>query len=135
MKSKNPPSRAGDPERAWAEEVVGRLRLAPSTDLDGMVKAVARHLGRPLVLAEVEGCATNGKLEDRGGITTICVPGSALAWDRRRIVCRGLARAIYRAPGARDGRPDYRHPVEREVEFAAMALVNHLRGPWSRESA
>jgi hypothetical protein len=114
------------PERAWAEEVVRAIPLPTPLHLRALIQAVAHHIGTPLHIVEVDACTLNGALELHQGVTAICVPTGAAERHRRFMICRGLARALYRAPGARDGHMDLSQPLEREVEFAAMALAQRL---------
>lgn len=114
------------PERDWAQDTVRAIALPTPLDLPGLIQALADHLGTPLAIGETDARVVNGALELRRGVTTICIPAGATGRHRRFMICRGLARALYRAPGARDGILDLSQPLEREVEFAALALAQHL---------
>ncbi|MCX4774509.1 hypothetical protein OG322_35375 [Streptomyces sp. NBC_01260] len=45
---------------------------------------------------------------------------------RRHLVCRGLARCVYREPGHRTGRIDYSTTTEQEIEYTALFLGRHV---------
>lgn len=45
---------------------------------------------------------------------------------QRHTVCRGLARALYRDPGALEGRIDYSRAIEQEIEYAATIVSSRL---------
>ncbi|WP_331756110.1 hypothetical protein OH791_38765 (plasmid) [Streptomyces anulatus] len=70
----------------------------------------------------------NGALEFRpGGGTAIVVPAGTTTPNRHRhLVCRGLARCLYREPGHRTGRIDYSTTTEQEIEYTALFLGRHV---------
>ncbi|MDT0616048.1 hypothetical protein [Streptomyces lancefieldiae] len=77
----------------------------------------------------VDALAANGAPEEGpGGRVRIRTPtditsSSSYYWP---LICRGLASAPYREAGARHGRTDYTHAIERETEQAVTLLPAHL---------
>ncbi|MCX4967059.1 hypothetical protein [Streptomyces sp. NBC_00654] len=47
---------------------------------------------------------------------------------RRHLVCRGLARCLYRQPGHRTGRIDYSTRTEQEIEHTALLVGRYVDG-------
>ncbi|MFI2429751.1 serine/threonine protein kinase [Streptomyces sp. NPDC018955] len=114
-------------EYEWALEVVGRLQVPEQAGLDEVIALVARQVGRPLAAVPVDAPVANGALEEGlGGVLWIRVPAGVSGSYRQHLVCRGLARALYREADARHGQIDYTHAVEREIEYAATVLSARL---------
>jgi hypothetical protein len=127
-------------EQEWAARTLRQLQLPHTVrSEDDLLAFVSRYIGRTLVVVPTDGPIINGALDDwTGGSLAVCVPPTTSVADRRRLVCRGAARALYRHYGARNGQPDYSQPIEREIEYMAMALTEHLghtsraTGRWRR---
>ncbi|MFI2318469.1 hypothetical protein AMK17_32320 [Streptomyces sp. CB00072] len=87
------------------------------------------RLGYTITLVTTENDSIiNGALESRpGGGTAIVVPAGTTTPNRRRhLVCRDLARCLYREPGHRTGRIDYSTTTEQEIEYTALFLGRHV---------
>ncbi|WP_405692587.1 hypothetical protein [Streptomyces sp. NBC_00057] len=114
------------------QATVRDLRIPPldRTDpLGNLVAVFEQRLGYSItVVATENGSIINGALESRpGGGTAIVVPAGTSTPNRRRhLVCRGLARCLYREPGHRTGRIDYSTTTEQEIEYAALFLGRHV---------
>ncbi|PWI05890.1 serine/threonine protein kinase [Streptomyces sp. NWU339] len=108
--------------------MVRQLAVPPQATLDDVIALVARRIGRPVTVVPIEAPIANGALEEGpGGALWIRVPiGVPPGSYHRHLVCRGLARALYREAGARHGQIDYTHAIEREMEHAATALSTRL---------
>jgi hypothetical protein len=114
-------------EQDWARRVVDELHLPYRTDIAGLLALVGRRVGRPLLVVPTDEPVVNGALEHwPGAALAIRVTRYATGAHRTHLICRGAARALYREPGDRDGTPDHRSPIEREIECAAMALARHI---------
>ncbi|MEU0984821.1 hypothetical protein ABZ488_37120 [Streptomyces griseus] len=87
------------------------------------------RLGYSITVVTTEnGSIINGALESRPGDgTAIVVPAGTTTSNRHRhLVCRGLARCLYRQPGHRTGRIDYSTTTEQEIEYTALFLGSHV---------
>ncbi|WLQ44696.1 hypothetical protein P8A22_35250 [Streptomyces laculatispora] len=114
------------------QATVRELRIPPldRTDLLGDLVAVfEQRLGYSITVVTTENDnIIKGALESRpGGGTAIVVPAGTSTPNRRRhLVCRGLARCVYREPGHRTGRIDYSTTTEQEIEYTALFLGRHV---------
>ncbi|MFD5805755.1 hypothetical protein [Streptomyces sp. NPDC127020] len=110
-----------------ALDVVSGLKLPAQASLDDLIAVVARRIGRPVEVMQIDAPVVNGALEEGpGGRVWIRVPAETSALHHRHLVCRGLVRALYGEAGARHGQIDYTRPVEREIECAATLLSSRL---------
>ncbi|WP_405434914.1 hypothetical protein [Streptomyces anulatus] len=103
--------------------------LDPTDPLGGLVAVFEERLGYSITVVTTENDSIiNGALESRpGGGTAIVVPAGTRTPNRRRhLVCRGLARCLYRVPGHRTGRIDYSTTTEQEIEYTALFLGRHV---------
>ncbi|WP_331758053.1 hypothetical protein OG582_38825 (plasmid) [Streptomyces anulatus] len=76
--------------------------LDPTDPLGDLVAVFEERLGYSITVVTTENDSIiNGALESRpGGGTAIIVPAGTTTPNRRRhLVCRGLARCLYREPG------------------------------------
>lgn len=97
--------------------------------LGDLIAVLEQRLGYSITVVTTENDSIiNGALENRpGGGTAIVVPAGTRTPNRRRhLVCRGLARCLYREPGHRTGRIDYSTPTEQEIEYTALLLGRHV---------
>ncbi|MFH8692865.1 hypothetical protein ACH4EC_39280 [Streptomyces anulatus] len=103
--------------------------LDPTDPLGDLVAVFEERLGYSITVVTTENDSIiNGALESRpGGGTAIVVPAGTRSPNRRRhLVCRGLARCLYRVPGHRTGRIDYSTTTEQEIEYTALFLGRHV---------
>ncbi|MBV9022524.1 MAG: hypothetical protein JO362_01675 [Streptomycetaceae bacterium] len=127
----------------WALKTLRSLHIPRTTHIDDLVAHFSEHLDRKITVVPVEpvdGPVINGALEQwpdgslairvdvRAGDPCPIIPTQLLSPDRyrRHVICRGLARAVYRQPAPITGLTDYTHPIEREIEAAATLLAHHL---------
>ncbi|WP_405191473.1 hypothetical protein OG473_36520 [Streptomyces anulatus] len=87
------------------------------------------RLGHSITVVTTDnGNIINGAPESRpAGGTAIVVPvGTSTPNRRHHLLCRGLARCLYRQPGHRTGRIDYSTTTEQEIEYTALFLGRHV---------
>lgn len=120
--------RGKQPEREWALATLRGIRIPPVAHIEGLVAYFEQHLGYSITVEPTDDVIINGALESRpGGGVAIRIPsGTGSGLRRRHLVCRGLARCLYRQPGDRTGNLDYSTAIEREIEYAATLLSLHL---------
>lgn len=115
-----------------AQATVRNLRIPPlghTNPLGDLIAVLEQRLGYSISVVTTENDSiVNGALESRpGGGTAIIVPAGTRTPNRRRhLVCRGLARCLYREPGHRTGRIDYSTDTEQEIEYTAFLLGRHV---------
>ncbi|MEU3733737.1 hypothetical protein AB0E81_30715 [Streptomyces sp. NPDC033538] len=113
-------------EKEWALDTVRELAVPPTANLDDVVRLVVRRIGRPIAVVPTDEHFANGVVENGPANTLwIRVPASCSDRHRDHVVCRGLIRLLYQEP-AHHGRIEYSQAIEREMEYAAMALSSSL---------
>ncbi|MEU4032377.1 hypothetical protein [Streptomyces anulatus] len=103
--------------------------LDPTDPLGDLVAVFEERLGYSITVVTTENDSIiNGALESRpSGGTAIVVPAGTTTPNRHRhLVCRGLARCLYREPGHRTGRINYSTTTEQEIEYTALFLGSHV---------
>ncbi|MEV6478278.1 hypothetical protein [Streptomyces sp. NPDC051657] len=103
--------------------------LDPTDPLGDLVAVFEERLGHSITVVTTENDSIlNGALESRpgGGTANVVPTGTSTPKRRRHLVCRGLARCLYRKPGHRTGRIDYSSTTEQEIEYTALFLGRHV---------
>ncbi|MEU8665276.1 hypothetical protein AB0C71_00060 [Streptomyces anulatus] len=106
--------------------------LDPTDPLGHLVAVFEKRLGYTITVVTTDNDSIiNGALESRpGGGTAIIVPAGTTTPNRRRhLVCRGLARCLYREPGHRTGRIDYSTTTEQEIAHGPLPRKPHPQRP------